>query len=373
MDIKVNFKNVEISLEKINEMHKNTGHALDSLWSGKGHNGWVKAPLNQDQKTMDYILNVADIVKQEAEMMVVLGTQRITLPARAAIDALPDQLDGIDVRFAGQNFCGAAMKKLMMEVSRRGTVICVISRKGEDPEVISALSLLKELMLKKYGNKEDVDRRTIFITEEGSDLYEKAKARGQIIFGYPGELDDLYGALTPAGLFPMAVAGIDVKAFVDGAKVMATSPRWDSDGTDYAIIRQLMKQSENIERISTFDTRLEMMCRWLECLYRNKPAESIPTISQGFYSRVDSDGIFETILSVEECGESLMITEGELEGQTFAEISRMRREKELEYLERIGRKTVELCLLELSPFQYGQLVYFLQTICDITAVLDADN
>lgn len=369
MDIKVNIENAKISQEEIKQLRPQTGKTLDALWSGKGMTGWVQAPLHTNQEEQDYILNVADIIKQEAEMMVVIGTDAATLAARAAIEALPNQQDGIDVRFAGQNFCTAAMNKLINEMIRRGTILCVISRTGEEPEVQAALSVLRELMLKKYESKENVSRRTIVITEAGSPLHKEAQEEGYIVFDYPTDSGELYSALTPAGLFPMSVAGIEVREFIRGAKVMATSPQWDSDGADYAIVRALAKQANNVERISTFDTRFEALCQWMRELYKASSDGKMATMTEGFYGHAKGTGIFETIISADKCEDEIAISDGALAGRTLAELNAEIFEKALESLKQSDCAMTEIRIPEVTPFHYGQLVYFLQTTCDITAAL----
>lgn len=74
MDIKISLKNTDITRTEIDEKKQPANSALDSLWSGRlDMTGWVQAPLKQDKEELDYILNVADIVKSEAELMVVIG------------------------------------------------------------------------------------------------------------------------------------------------------------------------------------------------------------------------------------------------------------------------------------------------------------
>ena len=100
MDIKIDISNMKLDPDDIKARRPEAGKVLDSLWAETGMTGWVQAPLHQNKEELEYILNVADILKQEAEMMVVIGRDNAVLPAKAAAAALPNTLDGIDIRFA---------------------------------------------------------------------------------------------------------------------------------------------------------------------------------------------------------------------------------------------------------------------------------
>ena len=222
MDIKVSLKNTDITREEIDKKKQEANTALDKLWSGKlDFTGWVQAPLNQDKEELDYILNVADIVKSEAELMVVIGIGGSYMSAKAATEALPKTEDGIDVRFAGINFCSPYHRALMDEMSRKETVLCVVSKSGNTMEIRAAFDILKDLMEKKYGSKEAAARRIITITDkESGTLRAETNEADYVSFEIPGDIGGRYSAMTPAGLFPMAVAGIDIRALIEGEKAV---------------------------------------------------------------------------------------------------------------------------------------------------------
>lgn len=369
MDIKVDITNTKLGPEEIKARRPEAGKVLDSLWSGAELTGWVQAPLHQNKEEIEYILNVADILKQEAEMMVVIGRENAVLPAKAAAAALPNTLDGIDIRFAGQNFCTTALTNLIAEMSRRGTVLCVISKTGEEPEIQAAFSVLKELMVKKYGGREHASRRTIVITETGSALHKEAQQEGYLVFEYPADSSELYGALTPAGLFPMAAAGIDIRDFISGAAAMAASPQWDSDGADYAIARAMIRQQCSTERISTFDTRFENLCRWVKQIYQANETGCIMAVAGGYYEDHKGRNVFETIITADKCADEIVIPDGEFKGRQLDDFNREKFAKVMGSFAQNGRYAAHLCLPEVTPYNYGQLVYFLQTSCEITAEL----
>ena len=145
---------------------------------------------------------------------------------------------------------------------------------------------------------------------------------------------------------------------------MATSPKWDADGTDYAILRNAAAV-HGIERITTFDTRLECLAKWMEAIYRANPAGDAVTVAQGFYTKAGG-GIFETVLSVEDCGLMPFVTEGE---KSFEDLNKAVYEAEMAELAEAGGRVAKISLAKMNAFEFGQLMYFLQTSCDIAAAL----
>lgn len=167
----------------------------------------------------------------------------------------------------------------------------------------------------------------------------------------------------------MAAAGIDIRDFISGAGTMAASPEWDSDGADYAIARVLVRQNCNIERISTFDSRFEGICRWMKRLYESGGAEGMMTIAGGYNEDPGTGNVFETIVSAEDCGDDIIIPDGAFAGRRLEDFNREKFMHTMQTFAESGRYAAHLCLPEADPFHYGQLVYFLQTNCQIASAL----
>ena len=384
MDIKINLKNTDIKEEDIAAKKQQANAGLDKLWSGElDFTGWVQAPLKMDKEELDYILNVADIVKTEAQLMVVIGIGGSYMSAKAAIEALPKTEMGIDVRFAGINFCSPYHRQLMDEMSRKETVLCVVSKSGNTMEIRAAFDILKELMEKKYGSKEAAARRIITITDkESGTLRAETDAEGYVSFEIPGDIGGRYSALTPAGLFPMAVAGIDIRALIEGEKAAAVSPEWDKDATDYAIARQLMiEEGKAIETIEFYDPRLTFLGEWMKQLYGESEGKdgkglfpatlnfSTDLHSMGQFLQQGSQIFFETVIVVDEYEEEIVIPAGVLAGKTLEDLNRAAVQGVTAAHRQAGIQVIEIHIPKLDAYHYGQLLYFLQTTCAITGML----
>lgn len=384
MDIRFNLDNTDIAKVDIEAQRQAANDALDKLWSGNlDFTGWVQAPLRVDKVELDYILNVADIVKAEAELMVVIGIGGSYMGAKAAIEALPKSEDGIDVRFAGINFCSPYHKALMDEMSRKETVLCVVSKSGNTMEIRAAFDILKELMEKKYGSKEAASRRIIAITDKTSgSLREEVNREGYVSFEIPGDIGGRYSAMTPAGLFPMAVAGIDIRGLIEGEQKAATSPEWDKGATDYAIVRNLMlQQGKAIEVVEFYDPRLTFLGEWMKQLYGESEGKegkglfpatlnfSTDLHSMGQFLQQGSRIFFETVILIDEYEEEIPIPAGPLAGKTLEDLNRAAATGVTAAHRQAGIQVMEIHLPKLDAYVYGQLLYFLQTTCAITGML----
>src|SRR5699024_5742193 len=113
-------------------------------------------------------------------------------------------------------------------------------------------------------SREAAAGRIITITDKHSGaLREETDREGYVSFEIPGNIGGRYSAMTPAGLLPMAVAGIDIRALIEGEKAAASSPEWDRNATDYAIARMLMmEKGKQVETIEFYDPRLTFLGEW---------------------------------------------------------------------------------------------------------------
>lgn len=388
MDIKIDLRNSDVSVEEIKSYKIKADEALDMLWSEKlDMTGWVQAPIKQDGAELDYILNVADIVKSEAELMVVIGIGGSYMGAKAAIEALPKGEDGIDVRFAGINFCSPYHRALMEEMSRKETVLCVVSKSGNTMEIRAAFDILRDLMEKKYGSKDAAAKRIIAITDkESGTLRKEVNAEGYVSFEIPRNIGGRYSAMTAAGLFPMAVAGIDIRSFIEGEKTMATSPDWDKDGMNYAIVRKiLMEKGKEVETIEFYDPRLTFTGEWMKQLYGESEGKegrglfpatlnfSTDLHSMGQYLQQGNPIFFETVIVIDEYDDEIVIPAGPLKGKTLEDLNRAAVKGVIAAHRKANVPIIEIHIPRLDAYYYGQLLYFLQTTCAVTGMLMGVN
>ena len=389
MDISVNLEGLPLEKSEIEELKPDAAAALDQLWSGKmDMTGWVKAPMEVDQDALRYMLDVADIIKAEAELMVVIGVGGSYMGAKSAIEALPKFEPGIEVRFLGINFCTDYYKKVLAEIREKNTVICVISKSGNTAEVRAALEIVLPLMEEKYGGKATAARRIIAVTDSDSGyLREFATDMDLVTLEIPKDVGGRFSIMTPAGLLPMAVAGIDVREMLRGAEKMAASPAWDSYATDYAIGRYLMqsKHDKVLEAIAFNHSAMSWFGEWMRQLYgesEGKDGKGIwPAIlqlstdlhSMGQFLQQGRQMFFETLIIIDGCDDEIIVPAGPQAGMSLEELNDAMIEGVINAHKNDGIPLVEIHVPELTPFYFGQLVYFLETTCAITAMLSGVN
>lgn len=383
MDIKVSLKNTDISTGSIAARKQQAKEAFDKLWSDTlDMTGWVQAPIKQDESDLERIISIADDVKKKAELMVVIGIGGSYMGAKAALEALPKSEDGIDVRFAGINFCSHYHRQLMNEVNEKETVLCVISKSGNTTEIKAAFGIMKALMEKKYG-KQGASERIIAITDKTSGaLRQETEEAGYVSFEIPPDIGGRYSAMTAAGLFPMAVGGIDIRALAAGEKAAAESPAWADDATDYAIARILMmEQGKQIETIEFYDPRLTYLGEWMKQLYGESEGKdgkglfpatlnfSTDLHSMGQFLQQGSQIFFETVVTIDEYDDEITIPAGPLEGKTMEDLNRAAMQGVTAAHRQAEIQVIEIHLPKLDAYNYGQLLYFLQTTCALTAMM----
>jgi len=388
MDVHVNLEGLPLGKEELEACKGNASAALDRLWSGEmDMSGWVKAPVEKDEDALRYLLDVADIIKAEAEMMVVIGIGGSYMGAKAAIEALPKFEPGIDVRFLGINFCTDYYLEILEEVRRRNTIVCVVSKSGNTMEVRTALEVIRPVMIEKYG-EEAANKRMIAVTDpENGYLRGEAEKLDLVTLEIPQNIGGRYSMMTAAGLLPMAVAGIDVRELLRGAEKMATSPAWDSYATDYAIARFLMhtKKDKALEAIAFSHSKMGFFGEWIKQLYGESEGKegkglwpatlqySTDLHSMGQFMQEGSPIFFETVMIVDEYDGEVSIPAGPQAGMTVDEMNDAMIEGVIKAHRDGGVPVIEIHIPQLTPFYFGQLVYFLETTCAITAMLMGVN
>lgn len=388
MDIRVNTDRIGLDRSQIEAMYPKAGQALDRLWSGKeAMTGWVRLPIKQDESELEYILNVADVIREEAELFVVLGIGGSYLGAKAAIEGLPKSEGGIEVRFLGTNFCTRYYRETIEEIKRKKTIVCIISKSGNTMEVKAAFEIVKPLLKEKYGSEEEAAKRIIAITDkEKGNLRREAAEKGYLSMDIPADVGGRYSVFTAAGLLPMAVSGIDIREFLRGGAEMAGSPEWDINATDYAIARFLHQENGKVlEVIDLCDSRLEYLGEWMKQLYGESEGKdgkglwpatlmfSTDLHAMGQYLQQGRQIFIETLISVDASKDVIEVPAGDLEGRTLAELNQIMYDGVIKAHAEGGIPITEIHLPEMTAYYYGQLLYYLETTCAITAMLSGVN
>lgn len=385
MNISANIEKTGLTKEQIEACRPAVNDALDRLWSGnEPMTGWVTLPVNRNQAELNTIQEIADIIKDEAELLVVIGIGGSYMGAKAAIEALPKNASGIEVRFLGNNLCTDYYWEILQEIKEKNTILCVISKSGNTMEVRTAFEVVKPIMVEKYGSVAEASKRILAITdEETGTLRAEVSEYGYSSLVVPGDVGGRYSIGTPVGLLPMAVSGIDIIEFLDGARDCANDAGWDHDLADYAIARHLLeKEGKSVEVFGLCHSRLFYLGEWMKQLFGESEGKEgkglMPTSltystdlhSMGQYLQEGRQIFAETLMVVDEPSVSIEIPGGPQKGKTVADINNAMIGGVISAHRQAGIPVTELHIQKLDTRTFGQLIYYLETTCAITAMLN---
>ena len=377
-----------LTADQIEALRPQAEQALDRLWSGEEPmTGWVTAPVNRNYDELNRIQEIAEIIKDGAELLVVIGIGGSYMGAKAAIEALPKSASGIEVRFLGNNLCTDYYWETLEEIRKKSTILCVISKSGNTMEVRTAFEVVKPLMVEKYGSEAEAAKHILAITdEESGTLRAEANEQGYSTLPVPGDIGGRYSIATPVGLLPMAVSGIDIMEFLDGARDCAESTAWDADAADYAIARHLLEQQGKVvEVFALCNSRLAYLGEWMKQLFGESEGKDgkgmMPTSllystdlhSMGQYMQEGRQIFMETLMIVDEPSVSIEIPGGPQKGKTVKDINDAMIGGVTSAHRQAGIPIAEVHVPKLDAYNFGQLIYFLETTCAITAMLNGVN
>lgn len=245
----------------------------DGTCAGHEFLGWLDLPSRIDEPVLAACEAAAARARSDAEVCVVVGIGGSYLGARAVLDALPPPKNaGLPVLFAGTGLCSAALDRVLHEVADRNFRVCVISKSGTTLEPAVAFRALRAQLRQRYGDRGAAARITAVTDARRGALRRLADAEGWETFVIPDDVGGRFSVLTPVGLVPLAMAGVDVRGLVDGARAMQTvcdgEGLRDNPAHLYAAARyQLYTQGFTTEVMSSFHSGLHNLQEWWKQIF----------------------------------------------------------------------------------------------------------
>lgn len=263
-------------------------HELITSRSGAGKDflGFLDLPY-QDPAGLDRVQATADRVAGLGDAHLVLGIGGSYLGSRALLEALfspyrnelPREARGGRPRiyFEGNNLDADAMRHLLDLLptkpgdAARDFTMNVISKSGGTIETAIAFRIFRQKMEAVYG-KAEAARRTVATTDASKgNLKALADQEGYETFVIPDDVGGRYSVLTPVGLLPAAIAGVDIKQLVAGARAMADRCKgadpFQNPAYMYAALMHLSyKAGRNVSIMAAWAKRLEFVGFWYDQL-----------------------------------------------------------------------------------------------------------
>ena len=408
MDICFNDDNAKqfISSQEIDSLQKNVNRLHADLENkiGQGSDclGWLHLPSQTPSSLFDSIQSTQNEIKDQCDAFVCIGIGGSYLGARAAISFLSsvaNKEDTPEIYFAGNTMCSDYHAELLRALEGREVCINLISKSGTTLESAIAFRLLRNFMEKKYG-KEGASRRIIVTTEsKKSMINDLAKEEGYRSFHLPKDVGGRFSVFTSAGLLPIAIAGIDIRDFMDGALLAEKKLTKSSDlslntAYLYAAYRHLLFQKgKTIELMAAFHSSFEYVLEWWKQLVgesEGKGGKGIFPSSAQYTTDLHSLGqlvqegtrnLFETFLLVEKSSKVVEIEKancdrdglGYLEGKSLDFINeKAYKGSATAHLEG-GVPNLAITLKERSAHNLGQLFYFFERAVAMTGYLSGVN
>ena len=391
-----------VTKKQVDALEPEVKKGLELLHEGKGEGsaflGWLKLPSAITDKEL---VNLEKAAKQlrKCKAVVVIGIGGSYLGTKAVVEATISSFDWLEKKrknpvllYAGHNIGEDYLYELCETLKDQKFGIIMISKSGTTTEPAIAFRLLKKLLEKNIG-KEEAKKCIVAITDpESGALRTLANKEGYTSFIVPENVGGRFSILTPAGLLPIAVAGISIRELVKGAIDMEKAtdrkvPFAKNIASIYAATRNaLYAKGKKIEILANFNPKMHYIGEWWKQLYgesEGKDEKGIFPASVDFTTDLHSLGqwiqdgertIFETVISIEKpCYKVTVPTDkanldelNYLSGKRVDEVNKMA-ELGTQIAHVDGNvPNIKITMPELNAYYIGQLFYFFEKACGIS-------
>ena len=373
--------------------------------SGAGSDflGWVDLPENYDKDEFARIKKAAEKIKNDSEVLIVIGIGGSYLGAKAAIEFLShsfynnlpkDKRKTPEIYFAGTNMSGVYLQHLIEVVGDRDFSVNVISKSGTTTEPAIAFRVFKKMLEEKYGKEEAAKRIYATTDKEKGALKTLATAEGYETFVVPDNVGGRFSVLTAVGLLPIAAAGINIDDLMAGAKDamndFANKNMDENQALQYAAVRNILhRKGKHLELMVNYEPRVHYLAEWWKQLFgesEGKDGKGLYPTSADFSADLHSLGqyiqegqrlFFETVVSIGKPEVEFVIESDKdnLDGLNFIA------GKTLDYVNKKATDGVILAHIdgnvpnlgvnipEATPYHLGYTFYFFEKACGVSGYL----
>lgn len=386
--------------QQVNEAYRSLE---EGTCPGNDFLGWLHLPSSVTPEFLNEIQTVANTLREKCEVVVVAGIGGSYLGARAVIEALSNSFAWLvndkknpTIVFAGNNISEDYLHELTEYLKDKKFGVINISKSGTTTETALTFRLLKKQCETQRG-KEEARDVIVAITDATKGAARAAATKeGYKTFVIPDNVGGRFSVLTPVGLLPIAIAGYDIKALIQGAADMEKAtgidvPFDENPAAIYAATRNALyaQAGKKIEIMVNYQPKLHFMSEWWKQLYgesEGKDGKGIFPASCDFTTDLHSMGqwiqqgersIFETVLSIENTRHEVLFPKDEenldglnfLAGKHVDEVNKMAElGTRLAHVDG-GVPNIRLSIPELNEYYIGQVIYFFEIACGISGNL----
>ena len=390
-----NFENIVFNAHEM--LNNKTGLGNDML-------GWMDLPTNRDEKEIEKIKECAKKIQKQADVFIVVGIGGSYLGAKAVIDLFDSSFSNLEsfskrkhpqIIFAGNNMSAKYIKDLFKYIEDKDIAINVISKSGTTLEPALTFRMLKLFLEEKYGIAGAAERIYVTTDKEKGVLHDIAVKNDYPMFVVPDNVGGRYSVLTPVGLFPIAMAGIDIDEMLKGANDAMnkySNPDLDqNDAYKYGVARQILhKAGYSAEMFVTYELQLAMVAEWWKQLYgesEGKEGKGILPTSATFSTDLHSLGqfiqegskvLYETILQINEPMGDMIIPNDKddldglnyLAGKSVDFVNKKACQGTIDAHVNTGNvPNILITLDKMDAYSFGYMVYFFEKSCAMSVYL----
>lgn len=373
-------------------LHNGTG-------AGSKYLGWIDLPVNYDREEFSRIRQAAKKIQQSCDVLVVIGIGGSYLGARAAIEFVNGQMyNGVrpagipEVYFVGNNISSSYLNDVVHIIGDRDFCVNVISKSGTTTEPAIAFRIFKKMLEQKYG-KSGAKERIFATTDKAKGALKKlSDDEGYETFVVPDNVGGRFSVLTGVGLLPMAAAGIDIEATMQGAAAAhdAFADGVDHDCAKYVALRNILyRKGKGMEILVNYEPSLVMLGEWFKQLYdesEGKDQKGIFATSANFSTDLHSIGqfiqdgarnLFETVVWVREPRSESYIeqTDEDIDGLNYLAGKSVQFINSKAYQGTLmahmdgGTPNIIIEIDKADAWHFGYLAYFFEKACGLSGYL----
>ncbi len=367
---------------------------------GTGWLGWMDLPYNQ-AAILERIEKVAASVRKEFDAFVVLGIGGSALGPIAVQQALnhqrwndlPAEKRGGPKLYVEDNIDPERMTSLLDVIDISRTCFNVITKSGATAETMSQYLIISDLLKKTVG--EGWQKHIIATTDTAKgNLIQLSLKEGFELFYIPDSVGGRFSELTPVGLLPAAVCGIDIRAMLEGAAAMDARCKsgdvWKNPALLEAVLQYIAMEDRhaNVQVIMPYADSLKYMADWFcqlwaESLGKNvtrkgmavnlgqTPTKALGVTDQHSQLQLYTEGPYDKVITFLKVGafrDEVTIAHGcedfkdvaFLGGKTLNQLLDAELHGTEYALYRAGRMSQTITLPQVNAYTIGQLIYFFE-------------
>ena len=402
--IKLNLENAKIDEKEImkyksqvenihKDLHRRAGDEEDFV-------GWLELPTNYNKEEFERIKKAAKKIRNESDVLLVIGIGGSYLGARAVIDALNSSFVNLQkeekrkypmIFYVGNNLSPNYINELIEILEDKDFSVNVISKSGTTTEPAIAFRIFREILENKYGIDEARSRIYVTTDKQKGALKTLSEMEGYERFVVPDNVGGRYSVLSAVGLLPIATAGINIDKLMNGARI-AQEKYSDSDLKynecyRYAVARNILYKSDKlIEVLVNYEPKLHYFTEWWKQLYGESEGKDRKGIfpagvdyttdlhSMGQFVQDGKRNLFETVINVKKPNLNIRLNADDdnldqlnyLAGKDLDYVNKKAMEGTIEAHVSGGVPNIMITVDELNEENIGELIYFFELSCGIS-------